>query len=211
MRLAVMSHGLLFYLWKTIWPFNLCPIYGLPALSTLHHWPFTGYIAAVILISVLAIQLYRSHPAFSLAWAWYVIALAPVSGLFQSGGQLTADRYSYLPSLGIAFFVGGIFLKRLKPAVTVGMPILIVALAILSFKQTQIWHDTLSFWSYVLYQNPKSTSARNNIGASLAERGRYAEAASLFREVLEIDPGHPGAQRNLQRAEKLLAEKAHAR
>jgi hypothetical protein len=216
LRAAIAAHSILFYIGKTLWPFHLSPLYPLPDLQTLLVWPSAGYIGIVILISALALRLYRRFPAFLAIWAWYVIALFPVSGFFQSGGQITADRYSYLPSLGLAMGAGAIVLAALRRnisdrALASALGVLFLGLALMTRLQCRVWRDNVTLWSHVVINNPDSVSGRNNLGAALAEQGFLTEAAEQFQIALQLDPQHTGSRRNLAKAQALLrSQKMHA-
>ena len=91
--------GLAFYLWKTLWPVNLCPLYEMPVSFDPFAWPFLVSGAVVGLITFGVILSYRRWPAGAAAWACYAVTLAPVLGFVSVGPQLVADRYSYLACL----------------------------------------------------------------------------------------------------------------
>src|SRR2546427_4270108 len=105
-RLAVSVYGLSFYLWKTVAPVNLSPLYELP--STVNPWapPFLLSYGLVLAITALVLALRRRVPGLPAAWLAYVVVLLPVLGIFQSGPQIAADRYTYLAGLGWAILAG---------------------------------------------------------------------------------------------------------
>ncbi|MDE2143927.1 MAG: hypothetical protein KGJ84_16075 [Elusimicrobia bacterium] len=211
-RLAVSSRSALFYLYRTAWPFHLSPLYRLPPFEKLNLWPFPAYVVLTALATVLAVLRARKQPALASAWFWYLLALFPLSGFFQSGGQLAADRYSYIPCLSWAVFAGGllreIFRRRTDVRLRVGagaaLVVLIAGLGFLADRQTRVWRDSVSFWSYVVSEDPGSPAARNNLGATLAQRGDLKDAVKEFRETLRLDPGREDARLNLVKALGLL-------
>src|SRR5262244_1665110 len=101
-RLFLAVHSAAFYLWKTIAPVNLSIMYEVPERLDYAAWPFVAAWISVIAISAGCLALARRFPALLIAWAAYLVMLAPVSGLVQAGWQMTADRYSYMPCLGWA-------------------------------------------------------------------------------------------------------------
>src|SRR5215510_12471339 len=110
-RLFLAVHSAAFYLWKTMAPVNLSIMYELPERLDRAAWPFVAAWLCVIAISAGCLALARRFPALLIAWAAYLVMLAPVSGLVQSGLQMAADRYSYTPCLGWAALAGaGFFL-----------------------------------------------------------------------------------------------------
>jgi protein O-mannosyl-transferase len=101
-RIAISLYGLVFYLEKTVLPIGLSPFYALTIPVLPFSAPYLTSAVVVAAITGLAILLRRRWPAVSAAWIVYVVTLLPVSGLFQNGPQISADRYSYLPSLSLA-------------------------------------------------------------------------------------------------------------
>src|SRR5438093_8698108 len=101
-RLAVSAYGLSFYLWKTVAPVNLSPLYELP--PTVNPWapPFLLSYGLVLAITAIVLALRRRVPGLPAAWLAYVVILLPVLGIFQSGSQIAADRYTYLAGPGWA-------------------------------------------------------------------------------------------------------------
>src|SRR2546422_8447339 len=105
-RLAVSAYGLSFYLWRMIVPLNLSPLYELP--PTVNPWamPFLLSYGLVLAITAIALALRRRVPGLLAAWVAYIVVLLPVLGIFQSGPQIAADRYTYLAGLGWAILAG---------------------------------------------------------------------------------------------------------
>src|SRR5213594_2029834 len=104
-RLAVSMYGVSFYLWKTVAPVNLSPLYELP--PTVNPWamPFLLSYGLVLAITGIVLAFRRRVPGLPAAWVAYIVVLLPVLGIFQSGPQIAADRYTYLASLGWAILV----------------------------------------------------------------------------------------------------------
>lgn len=212
-RIAVASYAVVFYLVKTFWPHNLSALYSLPV-------PFNSLEPRFILCALIALlasggaaRFAERWPAFSAAWAWYLIALVPTSGVLQAGFQIAADRYTYLPCLSWAMLVGAGFsearhrLKVRSPAAAhllwLGVGCSIAGLVILTRAQTLVWRDTLSLWRHVVELEPESILGHNNLGAGLAEEGHLSEAIPHFRFVLERDPERASARHNLEEALKV--------
>ncbi len=213
-RAAVAAYGMVFYLAKTLRPRDLSPLYGLPLSFDPLEPRFLVCMLIVLLTTLAALWLANRWPAFLAAWAWYVLALLPTSGVLQAGFQIAADRYTYLPSLSWAVLAGAIVARaerwlgerwprvaRLPALAAIGV---IAELVFLTRAQTLVWHDTLSLWQRVVELEPDSITGNNNLGAALAEKGRLSEAITHFRFVLERDPRYVPAQRNLAKALKLM-------
>jgi hypothetical protein len=127
-RCLAAARGVVFYLWKLIWPGWLCPFYPLGGTMSLSQVEFLVPVVLVILISVLVVWLRRRAPALLAAWCSYLALLVPVSGLMQAGSQAVADRFMYLamlaPLLGLQYAMDGESLAVLTAALLVGTPIL---------------------------------------------------------------------------------------
>src|SRR3989454_10348986 len=157
-RIGMPFYSLWFYASKTVVPEGLGPLYELPARVNPLDWRFLGPAIAVTMITAALVALRRRWPAGLTVWACYAIALGPVIGLVHSGHQLTHDRYSYLPALGLALMFGGLagvaareaVAGRLRPILAGALGVAgvawLVGLAVLTFNQGQIWHDTETLW-----------------------------------------------------------------
>jgi tetratricopeptide (TPR) repeat protein len=199
-RLAVAAYGLSFYLWKMIAPVNLSPLYELRA-DGVNPWvlPFLLSYGVVLTLTGLAWILRRRVPGFAAAWMAYVVTLLPVLGLFQSGPQMVADRYTYLAGLGWAILAGaGLLiwwprLPRLLSGAVVGV---LPGLAALTWNQVQVWHDSERLWTHAVAIDRDSSLAQHSLGTALAEQGKRAEAIEHYRRALEIRPDFADALTN---------------
>jgi len=198
-RLAIACYSLAFYLWKTLVPRHLSPIYELPARVDPLASPYVASALAVFALSALAIALRRRWPALAVAWASYVVTVLPVSGLVQVGPQIAADRYTYLPCLGFAVLAGGAFVLARRAleahraaALALGCGALVIAFAVLTLKQTQVWRDSETLWTHALSVGP-SAIAHAKLGVVRDEQGRPEEAIAHYRAALRIHPDMPDA------------------
>jgi protein O-mannosyl-transferase len=210
-RLAQALFGLAFYPFKTVIPLGLSPLYELPAHLNLSDWPFllSGLVVAVLSAGLFVAR--HRWPAGLASWVCYVMILLPVLGLAQSGPQIVADRYTYSSCLGWAILAGaGLFYcrhVRSNGGTRLGISVLAVGLAgvvvlgVLTWKQTQVWHDSERLWRYVLAVTEKSyfksSVAHNNLGVVLVGREELEEAISHYREALRIYPAYAEAHNNL--------------
>src|SRR5881628_2118970 len=140
-RLAVSAYGLSFYLWKMVVPVNLSPLYELP--PTVNPWapPFLLSYGLVLAITALVLALRRRVPGLPAAWVAYIVVLLPVLGIFQSGPQIAADRYTYLAGLGWAVLAGAGLLSvwRRLPFLSTGLVVcILLGLGILTWNQGQV-------------------------------------------------------------------------
>ncbi|HET7875332.1 MAG TPA: hypothetical protein VFN71_07380, partial [Methylomirabilota bacterium] len=165
-------YGLGFYLWKTLVPLDLSPLYPLNIQVT---WLHFGFLIAA---SILAVAMARRWPAFTVVCIVYTITLFPVLGFFHNGPQAVADRYSYLASLGWALLAGAAVAWRwagtrvLRAVAAVWL----CALGFLTWQQAQVWHDSITLWTQAMVVHPDSRAAHFNLGGAYEGEARYAEA-----------------------------------
>jgi tetratricopeptide (TPR) repeat protein len=208
-RGAMLSYGLLFYLQKTAMPLGLSPLYELPEHVSPLDPPFLASIIAVALLTGALGGLRRRWPAGLAIWITYTLMLLPVSGLFQTGHQLVADRYSYLSCLPWALLLGAAVCATLDaaasgrlrtpfPALVTGVVALwIGGLAASTWIQVQAWRDSETLWRYALDRDPACVRCYNQLGAGLGNRGDVAWAVHYFERGLELRPNDPGLRGNL--------------
>src|SRR5438309_2769774 len=197
-RLAISAYNLSFYLWKTVLPLNLSPLYELRGVNA---WapPFLLGYGVVLAITALALALLRRVPGLAATWLAYVIILLPVLGIFQNGPQIAADRYTYLACLGPALLAGTGLLtaSRRLPILSTGLALgLLVGLGSLTWSQTQVWHDSEKLWSHAIGIDPKSPIAHNDWGNVLDQQGKLAEAIAHYQQALQIKPDYADAHYN---------------
>src|SRR5438132_3823042 len=207
-RLAVSVYGVSFYLWKTVAPVNLSPLYELP--PTVNPWapPIIVSYGVVAAMTALVLALRRREPGLPAAWLAYVVVLLPVLGIFQSGPQIAADRYTYLAGLGWAILAGAGLLscwRSLRRSKT-GTPAtwllagiafcVVVGLGVLTWSQAKVWRDSERLWAHTLAIDPNSPLAQNNFGYELYRQGKLAEAIEHYRQALQIKPDYPLAHAN---------------
>jgi len=199
-RLAVSAYGLSFYLWKTVAPVNLSPLYELP--PTVNPWapPFLLSYGLVLAITAIVLALRRRVPGLPAAWLAYVVILLPVLGIFQSGSQIAADRYTYLAGPGWAILAGAGLLscwhatRFLIPGCAV---CLLVGLGLLTWNQVQVWHDSEKLWSHAAAIDPRSPVGQYSLGLALVRQGKLTEAIEHFKTALQIKPEYPDAHTNV--------------
>lgn len=207
-RVAMAAYGLGFYLWKTVLPVGLSPLYELPEDIRLLDRPFLLSILGVAIITVLLWRARRRWPAGLAAWAAYGAILLPVSLRVHVGHQLVTDRYSYLACLGPALLVGAAATILAQPlpggirpsirrlAAGAGFAWL-VGLGVLSWQQAQVWRDGQTLWGHAVAVAPDCAHCYNGLAKAMAERGQPAAAIKHFRQGLALRPGHVTMSLNL--------------
>jgi protein O-mannosyl-transferase len=209
-RVLQASFAFMFYLLKTLFPIHLSPIYELPVDVEPWFWLFLLSGVVTVTLTVALYYLAQRWPAAATSWLYYVIVLAPVTGIAQSGPQLVADRYSYLACLGWPLLIGGgIF--RLWPAgdsnqssqrpfvATAVVVITIFALAILTWNQTQVWRTPRTLWQHAVTVTPYSSIAHYNLGRTLEREDKSNQAVESYRRAVSANPRHAKAHFNLAR------------
>jgi tetratricopeptide (TPR) repeat protein len=198
------------YLQKWIWPAGLAVFYPFPKSG----WPAWEILAAFALLAAITAGAWmarRKQPFILTGWLWYLGMLVPVIGLLQVGGQTCADRYTYLPQIGLTIAVTWAVadwavkspsrLMAVRGA-SIAIPCLLLALA---FHQTGYWRDNITLWTHTLACTRDNSIAHNNLGLDLYQQRRLDEAAPHFREALRIDPVY--AEYHLNLANVLFVQK----
>jgi tetratricopeptide (TPR) repeat protein len=181
------------YLLLTFWPNDLTVYYSL-ARAGIPGWQIIG--AAFLLIGITAFCLFQGkiRPYLIVGWLWFLGTLVPVIGLVQVGGQTMADRYFYIPSIGL--FIAVVFgladiakSWRVAPSLSAGIAggvLLIVAT--LTNEQIHRWSDSFTLFKHALAVAPPSLHIENGLGLAMGGSGRYDEAAAHFEKALQIRP-----------------------
>ena len=193
------------YVGQFFCPMGLAVFYPHPG-AHLPLWKIVG--AAVLLASVSAAALAwrRRYPYLLVGWLWYVGMLVPVVGLVQAGSQAMADRYTYLPQIGLcialAWGVADVcrsapYRRWLGPA---GSALVIAALMGGAWRQTTFWRDSETLWTRVLSCTSGNCAGHNNLANVLAGRGEVDEAIEQYRKALEIKSDFAEAHNNLASA-----------
>ena len=200
-RVAIGSYNLAFYLWKTPLPVALSPLYRIPRQIDPFETRFIVSLAAVVSITVALLVCRRRWPAGLAAWTGYVALLAPVCGFAVHGGpQLATDRYSYLPSLALSLLAGagagrvvlamrsGVISPVIGRLVSAAAVLVTIGLGVLSWQQTQVWHDTGTLWRHALDLDPDCDICHHKVGALLAAEHRHGPALAHLERALALRP-----------------------
>jgi protein O-mannosyl-transferase len=213
----------LIYAWKTLWPTHLAVFYPHPN-DTLAIWNVIVAMVVLLAITAAAIVFRSQRPYLLTGWFWYLVMLVPVIGLVQVGEQGHADRYTYLPNIGLfvitVWFAADVAIvrrSRSRLAVTIVVAVLIiVALAWTAFIQTSYWRNSETLWTHAFAVTSDNDVAHNNLGYLCVDRGELDKAIAHFETAARIrsskrdahyDVGSAFVQMNLADA---LARKGQA-
>jgi len=189
------------YLLQTVWPARLAAWYPYPESVA---WGQVALAAASVLaLSAISVLAWRRAPAVLVGWLWFLGTLVPVLGLVQVGNQAHADRYTYVPHLGLfAAFAWGLaaLCTHGAPSRLVGAAISVIAVAACAIgtaRLVPIWHDNGSLFAHALESTPRNSLAHDHLAHILQLQGDNARAAEHYREVLAIRPDSGTAHVNL--------------
>ena len=200
-RLATAVLGTAGYLAKMAWPVHLAAFYPWrphpPAAEV-------AASAAVLALVTAAAWLGRSRAYVPVGWLWYLVTLAPVSGLVRIGQQQMADRYTYVPSVGVFVMLAGgaadvvarMPSRARAPAATAAL-LLAAALVQGTWRQVATWRDGVTLWEHAIAVGGSSTVSQTNLGVALEKEGRYDEAAGHLAEAVRLEPRNARAHVDL--------------
>jgi len=190
------------YLGQMIYPTGLAVFYPHPG-GGLALWKSITAFVLLLAISTGAVAAWRKRPWFLFGWLWYLGMLVPVIGILQVGSQARADRYTYLPQIGLyvlltwaaADWCAGWRHRRLLLGGC--SAVILAALIFCAQKQTSYWRNSESLWTRTLACTSDNFVAHNNLGNVLVQKGRVGEAIFHYQKALQIKPDSPEAHLNL--------------
>jgi len=193
------------YIRQMFWPADLIPFYIHPE-SRLEIWRLVFAITILAAITAAVFVRRRKNPYLMVGWFWYLVMLVPVIGIIQVGLQARADRYTYLPQIGL--YIAIVWLIRdltkswgqQKMILGAAAAIVLGSLSILSWKQTTYWRDTETLWRHTLAVTPDSDVAHTGLAGILFVRGQIDEAIDHYERALRLRDGNVGAQYGLGKA-----------
>jgi protein O-mannosyl-transferase len=202
LRLANALVSCMVYLGQMVYPAGLAAFYPYPQNGLP---PWEAGLAGILVagFSTVAWLRRRTQPWLLVGWLWYLVMLLPVAGIFQVGGQAHADRYTYLPQIGIYVAVTWLAAEWSarwqvgRAAVGWLMTLVLGALMICAWKQTAYWQDSETLWTRTLGCTTRNAVAHYNLAVFLDQNGRPVEAISHFQTALQINPNDAEARNNL--------------
>ena len=215
-RVANALHSDVAYIGQMFWPVGLVAFYPYPQVVAV--WPAVAALVALSAVTVTVMWAARRRPYLAVGWLWYVGTLFPVSGLVQVGSHAMADRYTYVPLIGLFVMVawgaaelaGRARLRGKGKAEALPRRIswsgaaagcaacaVVAACAVATRAQVGTWQDSVALWQHALDVMPANYYAHNGLGLELNKQGRNAEAKAQFVEAIRLAPGFPNGHNNL--------------
>ena len=192
------------YLSHTVYPANLAVIYPLPREVPLVQ--AAGAVVVLATISWVIWRVRRQRPYLLTGWLWYLGMLVPVIGLVQVGSQAMADRYTYLPLIGVflgaTFGMGDLAVRlRLKSTILILVAVIVLAGCLFATaRQLRFWRDGETLFEHALAETKDNPVAHNELGSTLLQEGNVDEAITHFQKALQISPDNAVAHNNLGNA-----------
>ncbi len=201
------------YLVKAVFPMNLGLFYmhqreDLSVVLTL------GALGLLVGLSIVCLWYFRRHRFLAVGWLWYLGTLVPVIGLVQVGEQAMADRYTYVPLIGIFIMVSwglgeiASWRPRLQPAIRVAVPVAVALSAMLSYLQAGYWSSNLALFSHAVAIEPRSDRALTLLGKAWNDAGRPKEALRIFDKAIAL---HDTAASHMGKGDAYMAMGSYAR
>jgi tetratricopeptide (TPR) repeat protein len=190
------------YLEKTMWPVGLSVRYPHPGAS-LPAWKVVTAAGILLAVTAVAIRWLRSRPYVAVGWLWYLGTLVPVIGLVQAGDQAMADRYSYIPLVGV-FVAIAWGVRDASSAWPRGRPVIVwlaaaavVMLTATAWSQTRYWRDSITLYEHSLSVVEGDPLLHYNLANELREQGRLDDAVRHYQDAIRFDPAYVAAHTNL--------------
>jgi protein O-mannosyl-transferase len=187
--------GYVGYLWTTLWPARLAAFYPLKLAPA---WFVVSAAILLIAATMAAWRVRERHPYVIVGWGWFVITIAPVIGFLQAGEQARADRFMYVPMIGLLLIVawgvpevaarwlGAANLRKSLGAVAI---VVVLVCSVTAHAQVQTWRSSVTLWRHAVEATPDSYIAYENLAQALRDRGQLDEALTLYARALPLAPG----------------------
>ncbi len=203
---AIVSYGV--YAGKSVWPSGLIPFYPHPGAGI----PLLSVLLSVMLLTALTtlcVRLRHKRPYLIVGWLWFLGTLVPVIGIVQVGGQAMADRYTYVPLVGLFMMAAWAAkdivaaLPALRIPTAISGAAIVSVFSILSWQQARHWENSIALFEHTLRFSPRNSTALANLGEAYLSDGRSEEAIGPIEAALAQNPQDLGNLRNLASAYRL--------
>lgn len=203
-RLANALVSYINYMVKMIWPFRLAVYYPHPEATPIWQAGAAGLL--LLVVSVVLVRAAVKRPYLVVGWLWYLVTLLPVIGVVQAGSQAMADRYTYIPLVGlfvlIAWAVPSLMegWRHQRVVLAISTTMLLLGLTVATMLQVSYWQNSVTLFRHALKATSGNHFAHNNLGVALAQNGRLDEAIYHYFQALKIKPGAAEVHNNLGNA-----------
>jgi Tfp pilus assembly protein PilF len=190
------------YLGKTFWPIDLALVYDFP--ETLPLWQPIASGIILVLITLIAVMGRKQRPYLYIGWFWYLFTLVPVIGIVRIGAQAMADRYTYVPLVGIFIIVVWGFVDITSELINRSLIriatafIILLLCSIITWRQISLWTDNFTLYNHTLSITRNNWVIQNNIGVALFDAERLEEALYHFEEAIKINPYYIDGYLNME-------------
>ena len=202
---AILGYGA--FLYRLVWPVGLNALYAFPEPLPVGWTLAAGLVLAGV--SLAAIRAARTRPYVTMGWFWFVIAMAPVSGVLQAGQQWTADRFAYVPFIGLYIAIVWLVapaVTRVRYGAMVAGVAVILASAVAAHTQLGYWQNGEVLWRRILATGGDAVRGNIVLGFEMSRTGRKDAAIEHFEEVLRVQPDHVEAKGRLGTVHAELAD-----
>ena len=181
------------YLGMAVWPSKLAVLYPHPT-KLFPAWQVAAATLVLLLVTAIVVWQWRQRPYLIVGWLWFLGSMFPMIGLVQVGGQALADRYAYIPFIGLfmmaVWTVADWAERRQIPAawMAVAALVVLIALGVVTHRQIGFWRDTPTMWRRALEVTENNFIAHTNLATFLDQQGQVEEAAEHLRAALAIQP-----------------------
>ena len=185
------------YIWKIVWPMRLAIFY--PYMPQRLDW-WVATLPILIVFSVASIAVVRRFPYVFVGWFWFIGMLVPVIGIIQVGRQPMADRYTYLPMVGIWMIVAWgapdilRSVKYRQVVLATAAVVIIVVNGVTAWTQVHYWKDSIALWTHALDVTSDNYLAHFRLAGELAGQGKHEDAIFHLAESIRISPNNPESQ-----------------
>ena len=199
-RLANALVSLVTYLEKTFWPHDMAIFYPFPV--QIPAWQVIGASLLILLISAAVVLTVKRLPYLFVGWMWFVITIAPVIGIIQDSGQAMADRYHYIPSIGIGIMMAwGIPLlfpndNRRNYILSASAIVFLIIMSFSAWQQCGYWKNSIELFKHTLRATKNNFVAHNGLASALVVQGRSTEAIYHCNEAIRLYPRYVDAYNN---------------
>jgi len=214
-RLATAVTGYVKYLGKAFWPVNLALVYPHPGLATSITAAVLSAFVIIAVTALVVVSVFRQRRPlagnpFFVGWFWFLGTLVPMIGIITIGDHSMADRYAYIPLLGIFVIVSWAaadLIKRRRVPMGIsaaGAAIILLTLGIALHRQVGFWGDNVTLWSHTVAITPANFTAEEDLAMALISQGKTEEALPHLRRAHFLRPGDPLANLNIATFEQML-------